>query len=182
MSWEFFLLSEEKCHSNIWMPICAVKTVLTAANPPFSLEVIRFSGDVVVMRLVHEEQPGGIATLTCLQEEKNSNHDLRGKEDADATADKRWRYRQGGQAAKSLESRGESPSTVSFTLWRIDLKGCSTLPPPSSPLNYEGNQPELNSDFTGITARHIRHPSVKITTSLALCGGPCHAMITRQNA
>jgi len=53
---------------------------------------------------------------------------------------------------------------------------------PPSPLNYEGNQPELNSDFSGITVCHIRHPSVKITTSLPLCGEPCHAMLTCCNA
>lgn len=53
---------------------------------------------------------------------------------------------------------------------------------PLSPLNYEGNQPELNTDSTGITACHIRHPSVKITTSLPLCGELCHAMLTRCRA
>lgn len=53
---------------------------------------------------------------------------------------------------------------------------------PLSPLSYESNQLELNTDSTGITACHIRHPSVKITTSLPLCRGPCHAMITCHKA
>lgn len=49
---------------------------------------------------------------------------------------------------------------------------------PLSPMNYESNQLELNTDSSGITACHIRHPSVKITTSLPLCGEPCHAKLT----
>lgn len=53
---------------------------------------------------------------------------------------------------------------------------------PLSPLNYESNQAELNTDSAGITACHIRHPSVKITTSLPLCREPCHAMLTCCNA
>lgn len=67
-----------------------------------------------------------------------------------------------------------SPSLLS-SLRRIDLKGFSTVPP--RPLNYEStmsNQLEL----TDITSCYIRHPSVKITTSLPLCREPSHAMLT----
>lgn len=66
---------------------------LSSCPTPF-LEVIRVSGDVVMMLLVQcsqaDEQPGGIAILTCLlrkkNKPKNSNQNLQNEEDANAPA------------------------------------------------------------------------------------------------